>query len=100
MCGLCGVTRAEHHWSESPLTNQFQTHRERLEHIKFINEILTPFRFNISDFANNSYILKKSTGRTDIIQGFNLLWKHLDEKYGINIDPLDDQIINALRDKK
>lgn len=95
MCGLCGLIGEDSHWSD-PIDSSIPGRRERLRRIASINQIVAPFRLQVSDVQGASYLVQGPTGKQAIASGLEQLWKVAEDIVSRKLDPLDPRILEHL----
>jgi len=98
MCALCGVLGGKDHWTE-PLGREsvyVRAHdpaarrRERARRISEANAILRLFGLSLEDWQADSYILRNSTGKSEVVGDLAALWPLAERLLGRSLDPLDE----------
>jgi len=93
------------HWSESDaapaaFAARREAHtrqRERQTRVRLLNAVLRHYGLNVTVWAGNSYLLSTRTGRTEIVDDLAHLWTAAERLSGKRCDPLDDQLLHAMR---
>jgi hypothetical protein len=97
MCGLCGVLGGEGHWTDAPGAAAMSRRRERMGRVQLANTLLRHYGLNLSDWQGTSYILRSSTGRTELVDNLTSLWPTAEKLTGgRRCDPLDEALLAKL----
>jgi hypothetical protein len=91
MCGLCGLTQADHHWRGSSTgTDGGAPHmllRERLRLAALATALLRPVRVTVEDFGG-TFIVRSPTGASEMVAGLPEVWRAAERVGGRCVDPL------------
>jgi len=100
MCGLCGVFLTETSWSDASVGSAAQGARtrrhERLHRVALANRVLRHFGGKVADWNGVSYLVSGPTGQTSIVSSIAAVWPVAEQLRKQRIDPLDEQLIEAL----
>ena len=100
MCGLCGVFLAETSWSDAAVGSTAagaRTRRhERLHRVALANRVLKHFGTKAADWNGVSYVVSGSTGQSAIVPSLAAVWPAAERLRKQRIDPLDEQLLEAL----
>ncbi len=106
MCGLCGILGGRGHWTD-PATNpgafagRGDSHtlaRERQVRTALVNRVLGHYALSLKDWNAASYVLRGGTGKTALVDNLSQMWAEAEAMTGRECDPLDEDLIAALRD--
>ncbi|MFQ5971214.1 MAG: hypothetical protein ACE5Q3_02715 [Alphaproteobacteria bacterium] len=104
MCGLCGVLGPDQHWSDpasrpsvfarrrSPPTRR----QERLGRVALANQVLAAYGLKLADWQGRSYVLRNSTGETEMVDHLGALWSAAERLAKRPCDPLDPALVEHL----
>ena len=103
MCGFCTLLSGASHWSESG-TNSAQSDTlsgrarmiERHHRVRLVNRLLAHYGCKLSNWSNNSYILKGQRGQTSIVESLPQVWAKAEEISKKTADPLDQSLLEKL----
>ncbi len=103
MCAFCALLSGGSHWSEAG-TDAAQTDApsgrarlmERRQRVRLVNRILSFHGCKLSDWNNNSYILKSQRGQTTIVDSLPQVWARAEEISKKAADPLDLELLEVL----
>ena len=110
MCGLCGMFAGERHWTERAASPaifgdsgnarggppRMTPARERQERVRLVNRVLEPFGLVLAEWAASSYVLRTSTGRSEMVADLGALWPAAERLLGRPCDPLDPGLLARL----
>lgn len=104
MCSLCGVLGGKTHWTEEPrpaeaLPEGAARHtrlRERQERVRLLNLVLNAYGLTVDDWGGTSYVLRKRTGQSAIVNHLTELWAAAERMQRRPCDPLDPELVAAL----
>ncbi len=104
MCALCGVIGGSAHWSDSasnPAVFQSRSEphtwqRERQGRTRLVNAVLKYYSLKLADWSASSYVLRSSTGRTQMVENLSELWAAAERLTGKPCDPLDESLLAVL----
>ena len=100
MCGLCGVFLTETSWSDASVGSAAEGARtrrhERLHRVVLANRVLKHFGSKLADWNGVSYLVSGPTGQTAIVPSIAAVWPAVERLRRQRIDPLDEQLIEAL----
>ncbi len=91
MCALCGVLLTSH-WAERD-----SGRRERVFRVGLLNRVLVHFGLELVDWSGRVYTLRDRKGRTAVVDDLGKLWIAAAELAGRPLDPLDPELVAALR---
>jgi hypothetical protein len=91
MCALCGVLLTSH-WAERD-----SGRRDRVFRVRLVNRVLSHFGLDLVDWSGRVYILSDRKGRTMVVDDLGGLWTAAAELAGRPLDPLDPELVAALR---
>lgn len=106
MCSLCGTLDDGRHWSDAhanpeAFAARSRTHtwaRERQQRTRLLNRVLASYALSVSDWEGKAYLLRASTGRTEIVKNLGELWAAVEAMLKRPCDPLDPALLSALAD--
>lgn len=98
MCGLCGIFGERTHWSTQGVARG-TSRRQRFFRLQAINNVLSLIHYNIRDFSGTDYVLCSPTGAQVMVKEMGQLWQELDSMRGRPLDPLDEGLMQAMRDR-
>ncbi|MGH6873643.1 MAG: hypothetical protein ACREDW_01410 [Aestuariivirgaceae bacterium] len=96
MCGLCGIFAGADHWSDSPADNGETRARSRQVRTKLANQVLAHYSLKIND-TGGSLLLRSATGQAALVPHLGALWSAADRLARKPCDPLDPELIAALK---
>lgn len=93
------------HWTETGTDAGRATEAEsgrdrylgRLRRVALINRILDHYGCQASDWASNQYVVRSRSGRTAMVGHLPQVWTAAEEIAGRPLDPLDPDLLDALR---
>lgn len=95
MCGICGSSGGDFHWSSSLALADAEPHefrRQRRYRISVLNKLLGPLGVRVEDFQNRSLLVSGATGATEIVEDLAQLWIAVDLiSKPEQLDPLNDK---------
>jgi hypothetical protein len=91
MCALCGVLLTNH-WAERD-----SGRRERIFRVALLNRVLVHFGLELVDWSGRVYTLRDRKGRTAVVDDLGGLWIAAAALAGRPLDPLDPELVAALR---
>jgi hypothetical protein len=92
MCGLCGALGSSH-WAEAE-----GGRRERLARVGVLNRVLRPAGLAADDFGGALYVVRDRKGSAEVVGDLPALWQAAERLAGGPLDPLDAELLAALRD--
>lgn len=103
MCAFCALLSGGSHWSEAG-TDAAQSDApsgrarlmERHHRVRIVNQVLAHHGCKLSDWNNNSYILKGQRGQTSIVDSLPQVWAKVEEISKKPADPLDPSLLEKL----
>ena len=106
MCSLCGTLDDGRHWSDAhanpeAFAARSRTHtwaRERQQRTRLLNRVLASYALSVSDWEGKAYLLRASTGRTEIVQSRGARCTAAAAMLNRPCDPLDPALLSALAD--
>jgi hypothetical protein len=96
MCGLCGAFANADHWSDRPADNGEARGRLRQVRTNLANRVLAHYSLRLSD-TGSALLLRGATGQTALVPHLGALWPAADRLARKPCDPLDPELIAALR---
>jgi hypothetical protein len=96
MCGLCGVFVNADHWSDSSADNGETRAYSRQVKTRLANQVLAHYSLRLTD-AGGSLLLRSATGRAALVPHLGALWPAADRLARKPCDPLDPELIAALK---
>lgn len=108
MCVLCGQMFNEIHWSERQLDPEMvsqgageTTRRQsRNARIRLIRKVLAHYGLEVSDdLSATNYIVGNRKGNSQVVANLAELWPAAARMAGRPLDPLDDSLLERLRDR-
>ena len=99
MCGLCGIFGETSHWSTQGVARG-TSRRQRFFRLQAINSVLGLVHYSIRDFSGTDYVLSSPTGAQNMVKEMGQLWQTLERMRGSPLDPLDEGLINAWRERR
>lgn len=96
MCGLCGIFGETTHWSTQGVARG-TSKRQRFFRLQAINRVLSLVNYSILDFSGTDYVLCSPTGAQTMVKEMGQMWQDLEKMSGKALDPLDENVIAALR---
>jgi hypothetical protein len=100
MCGLCGVFLTETHWSDAAVATPDlggRTRRhERLHRVALANRVLKHYGLKLGDWQGSAYLLSSPTGQTSVVPSIAAVWPVAEQLRSRTLDPLDENLIEAL----
>jgi len=96
MCGLCGVFANADHWSDSPPENGETRTRSRQMKTRLANQVLAHYSLRLTD-TGGSLLLRSATGQASLVPHPGALWPAADRLARKPCDPLDPELIAALK---
>lgn len=109
MCILCGELVSSFHWSDESFRTQNATisvnenarerKRARLKRVKLLNEILCFYGLKIEDWQGSKFVLSDKKGQSVIVNDLGDLWDKARDLAKRNIDALDTNLLEFLRQK-
>jgi hypothetical protein len=96
MCGLCGVFANADHWSDSPSENGETRTRSRQMKTRLANQVLAHYSLRLTD-TGGSLLLRSATGQAFLVPHLGALWPAADRLARKPCDPLDPELIAALK---
>ena len=106
MCAFCAMMAdGSTHWAEAGTDAGRAAEPEsgrarylgRLRRVALVNRILDHYGCEVSDWANNQYVVKGSDGRTTLVAHMPEVWAAAEAIAGRPLDPLDPALLDALR---
>jgi hypothetical protein len=91
MCALCGVLLASH-WTERE-----SGRRERVFRVRLLNRVLAHFGLELGDWSGRVYVLRDRKGKAVVVEDLGGLWTAAETFVGRPLDPLDPELVAALR---
>ena len=98
MCGLCGIFGERTHWSTQGVARG-TSRRQRFFRLQAINRVLSLVHYTIRDFSGTDYVLCAPTGAQSMVKEMGQMWQDLEKMRGRPLDPLDETIIQAMREQ-
>ena len=109
MCILCGELVSSFHWSDESFRTQNATisvnenarerKRARLKRVKLLNEILCFYGLKIEDWQGSKFVLSDKKGQSVIVNDLGDLWDKAMNLAKRDIDALDTNLLEFLRQK-
>jgi hypothetical protein len=96
MCGLCGVFANADHWSDSPSENGETRAHSRQVKTRLANQVLAHYSLSLTD-TGGSLLLRSATGQSALVPHLGALWPAADRLARRPCDPLDPELIAALK---
>ena len=114
MCVLCGVVWTEEHWAEVGGDDRpahpdgvvaFEVHadrrgrrlRERGLRTRLVNAVLAGSGLQLQDWEGSSYVLRDRKGNAAVAPDLAAVWAEAERMLGRPVDPLDPDLLDALR---
>jgi hypothetical protein len=91
MCVLCNVLVSEH-WAE-----QEGGLRARVLRVRLVNRVLAFYGLRLDDWSGRVWVLRDGKGRSAVIADLGSLWAAAERLAGRPLDPLDPELVAALR---
>ena len=91
MCTLCGVLLTSH-WAERE-----SGRRERAFRVRLLNRVLAHFGLELGDWSGRVYVLRDRKGKAVVVGDLGGLWTEAEALIGRPLDPLDPELVAALR---
>ncbi len=98
MCGLCGIFGERTHWSTQGVAGG-TSRRQRFFRLQAINRVLSLAHHSIRDFSGTDYVLCSPTGAQAMVKEMGQLWQELEKMRGRPLDPLDEGLMQAMRER-
>jgi len=96
MCGLCGILAGADHWSDTAATPEGSTPSQlRQLRTRLANRVLAHYGLKLTD-APGALMLRSATGQSALAPHLGALWPAADRIGRKPLDPLDDELIEAL----
>lgn len=96
MCGLCGILAGADHWSDTAATPEGSTPPQlRQLRTRLANRVLAHYGLKLTD-APGALMLRSATGQSALAPHLGALWPAADRIGRKPLDPLDDELIEAL----
>lgn len=101
MCVLCGEFVAQPHWTDRHIEDaarepgaevgEFHRSRQRDRHHRanLANEVLRHYGLKLEDWSGSKYLLRDSTGRSELVEDLGSLWPAAARLAGRTPSPLD-----------
>ncbi len=99
MCGLCGIFGETAHWSTAGVA-QGGSRRQRLFRVNAANDVLRLVRLQLRDFSGTDYVLSGPTGGQAMVKELGQLWQSVETMLGWPLDPLDETLMAAYRQRE
>jgi hypothetical protein len=102
MCGLCGMLGSEAHWTDASSQASDAEHaqarrRDRQSRVASLNRVLRVFGCTVSDWQSHAYLVSTFTGKTEIVDNLAQLWPAVERLAGRRVDPLNEDLLDRLR---
>lgn len=109
MCVLCSQSLfVEAHWTDRKMDavepvatagNDRERHRRRdwQHRAQILNHLLGYYGLSLDNWQNRHYVLSDRKGRAELVTDLGALWPAAAQLLGRPLDPLDPQLIEALR---
>jgi len=106
MCAFCAMlSGGGPHWTEAGTdagrSSEVESGRTRylgrLRRVGLMNQILDYYGCTAEDWANNKYIVRSRSGKTEIVDHLPQVWMTVDGIADQPTDPLDKGLLDALR---
>ena len=106
MCVLCGQMFGEIHWSERQLDPVQVSHgsgettrrQERHARIRLLRKVLAQYGLEVGDdWSATNYIVGNRKGDQRLAAAMGELWRVAQQMAGKPLDPLDDSLLERLR---
>jgi hypothetical protein len=91
MCALCGALQTSH-WAERD-----SGRRERVLRTRLVNRVLDHFGLELADWGGRVYVLTDRKGKTAVVDDLGGLCAEAERLAGRPLDPLDPELVAALR---
>ena len=108
MCVLCGQMFSEIHWSERSLDPEQvsqgagETARRQSRHARtrLLGKVLAQYGLDVSDdWSATNYTVGNRKGACQVVSSLAELWQAAGRMVGRPLDPLDDALLERLRDR-
>ena len=102
MCGLCGALGGVGDWTQGVAPDAatavpWQRRQARRERIAQACRVLRPFGLSVEEWQGSAMLLRNRTGATGIVHSLPDTWPAAERMAGRLIDPLDPDLLAALR---
>jgi hypothetical protein len=91
VCALCGIL-LQSHWAE-----RGSGRRERIFRVRLMNRVLAHYGLELGDWGGRVYVLRDRKGRSSVVDDLGSLWAEAERMAGRPLDPLDPELVAALR---
>lgn len=96
MCGLCGVFANADHWTDSPSNKDETRTASRQVRTRLANRLLAHYSLKLTD-TGGALLLRSATGQAALVPHLGALWPAADRLARRPCDPLDPELIAALK---
>ncbi|WP_294084536.1 hypothetical protein [Sphaerobacter sp.] len=114
MCVLCGVLWTEDHWSEAGaeeipdepdgtvvmeihMARRGQRLRDRARRARMASTALRAWGITLQDWEGSCYIVRDRKGNSAVVPDLAQVWEAAEDMLGAPLDPLDPNLLAALR---
>lgn len=84
------------HWSTQGVAKG-TSRRQRFFRLEALNRILSLVHYQCRDFSGVDYVLNSPTGAQVLVKEIGQLWLELEKLRGSPLDPLGEELIQAMR---
>jgi hypothetical protein len=113
VCVLCSQLRIEEHWADAATGEPggdvvaLETHaarrgqrlRDRAERARLFGLVLAARRLTLQDWEGSTYIVRDAKGQSAVAPDLAHVWAEAERMLGRPLDPLDPDLLQALREQ-